>query len=267
MPGGRPAFPGYGTAVRSDGPWQRTRAWLFARRPDPFAIPGISAPGETALVELRKHRPRPSSAAPLEYEPVAEPTTGGSGSPWPPFLNRIRSLAILALIIVAGAFLLRTYVVETYYVPSASMEPTLHGCPNCNDDRVLVEKLSYLFHDPQPGDVVVFNRPDNGPWERNVPEKVLIKRIIGVGGDRIVIQHGHVFRDGRRLVEPYVNPACTLGTQAPQRVYLVPQNEVFVMGDNRCRSEDSRFNGPVPVSDLVGRAFLIVWPLSRVGSL
>jgi signal peptidase I len=157
-------------------------------------------------------------------------------------------------------------VVETYYVPSASMEPTLHGCPNCDDDRVLVEKLSYLFHAPQPGDVVVFDRPDTGSWARNVPEKVLIKRIIGVGGDRLVIKHGHVFRDGRLLVEPYVNPACD-GTQAPQRVYRVPPDEVFVMGDNRCRSDDSRFNGPVPVSDLVGRAFLVVWPLSRFHSL
>jgi signal peptidase I len=197
---------------------------------------------------------------------VAESTAGASSRLWPPFLGKIRSLAILALIVVAGVFLLRTYVVETYYVPSASMEPTLHGCPNCDDDRVLVEKLSYVFHDPQPGDVVVFNRPDTGPWAHNVPEKVLIKRIIGVGGDRIVIKHGRVFRDGRLLVEPYVNPACS-GTQAPQRVYRVPLDGVFVMGDNRCRSDDSRFNGPVPVSDLVGRAFLIVWPLSRFHSL
>jgi signal peptidase I len=254
--------------VPVDGSWRRARAWLFARRPEPVPLGEPTTPGAAPPIELRKHRPRPSSAAPLEYDSAdTSPRTGDSRFPWPPFVDRIRSLLILALIVVAGVFLLRTYVVETYYVPSASMEPTLHGCPHCNDDRVLVEKLSYLFHDPQAGDVVVFDRPDFGRWVRNVPERVLIKRIIGVGGDRIVVRHGQVFRDGRRLIEPYVNPACTEGTRAPRHVYRVPQGDVFVMGDNRCRSDDSRFNGPVPVSDLVGRAFLIVWPLSRVHTL
>lgn len=183
------------------------------------------------------------------------------------WLGRICSLAIIALIVVSCAVLMRTFVIETYYIPSGSMEPTLHGCPGCDDDRVVVEKVSYLFHDPQPGDVVVFNRPSSGPWARDVAESVLIKRVIGVGGDRIVIKHGHVFRDGRRLIESYVNAACRNGTQAPHRVYRVPLHEVFVMGDNRCSSEDSRFNGPVPVGDVVGRAFLIVWPFTRLHSL
>jgi signal peptidase I len=243
-------------------------AWLLARRPEVPAAPDRAPSAVGEPVELRKHRPRPSPTAPLSYEP-AEPDrpVARSRPPWPPLLRRIRSLAIVALIVVAGAFLVRTYVVETYYIPSESMEPTLHGCPNCNDDRVLVEKLSYLFHDPQPGDVVVFNRPDSGPWKHTVEDKVLIKRVIGVGGDRIVIKHGHVFRDGRRLIEPYVNPACRQGTTAPHHVYRVAPGELFLMGDNRCDSEDSRFNGPVPDGDIVGRAFVIVWPLSRVHSL
>ena len=92
--------------------------------------------------------------------------------------HAFRTLMVVAIAVVA-ALLLRTFVVEPYYVPSESMEPTLHGCTGCNDDHVLVEKLSYHFHDPQPGDIVVFNRPST--WK--VPDKVLIKRVIGVPGD------------------------------------------------------------------------------------
>lgn len=233
---------GYRTAVESGDQRHGLVSWLLARRPE-------RGPASDSAVDEADGPPTEDKA------PDHSPRSG---------LGWIRSWAIIVLIVVAGAFLLRTYVVETYYIPSASMEPTLHGCPTCQDDRVLVEKISYLFGDPERGDVVVFNRPTSGPWARDITEKVLIKRVIGVGGDRIVIRHGHVFRDGQRLAESYVNPACGQGTQAPRHVYRVPPNDVFVMGDNRCRSEDSRFNGPVPVSDVVGRAFLIVWPLGRV---
>ena len=165
--------------------------------------------------------------------------------------------------------LLRSYVVAPYYVPSQSMEPTLHGCPHCNDDHVLVEKLSYHFHAPQPGDIVVFNRPPN--W--HVSDKVLIKRVIGVAGDRITLLHGHVYRNGQRLDEPYVNPQCTQGTTTKRgstrlrRYPRVKPGELFVMGDNRCDSADSRFFGDVPTSDIIGRAFLIIWPLKRIHTL
>lgn len=239
----------YRTAVES-GARRGVRAWLLARRPERVLPSGSVVDEHPGAVDLSTRWSSMTGKSP--------------GSSW---LSRICSLAIIVLIVVACAVLVRTFVVETYYIPSGSMEPTLHGCPGCDDDRVVVEKLSYLFHDPQQGDVVVFDRPSSGPWARDVSESVLIKRVIGIGGDRIVIKHGHVFRDGRRLAEPYVNAACRNGTHAPHRVYRVPPDEVFVMGDNRCSSEDSRFNGSVPVSDVVGRAFLIVWPLTRLHSL
>jgi signal peptidase I len=181
--------------------------------------------------------------------------------------SALRLLVVVAVAVVA-ALLLRAYVVEPYYVPSQSMEPTLHGCPGCDNDHVLVEKLSYHFHDVQPGDIIVFNRPS--AW--HVPDKVLIKRVIGVAGDVLKLKGGQVFRNGEQLDEPYVNKDCKRGTtdQAGSiraTTYRVPKGGLFVMGDNRCDSEDSRFFGVVPRDKVIGRAFLIIWPFSRIHSL
>ena len=186
-------------------------------------------------------------------------------------LRTLRTLVIVIVVAIVGALLLRTYVVAPYYVPSASMEPTLHGCPGCNNDHVLVEKLTYRFHDVQAGDIVVFNRPDN--W--HVPDDVLIKRVIGVAGDEIEIKDGHVYRNGQVLSEPYVNQDCNPATTAlpgststkAKTFPRIPNGELFVMGDNRCDSEDSRVFGDVPTDKVIGRAFMIIWPLSRFHSL
>lgn len=182
--------------------------------------------------------------------------------------SALRLLVVVAVAVLA-ALLLRAYVVEPYYVPSESMEPTLHGCKGCNNDHVLVEKLSYHFHDVQPGDIVVFHRPST--WT-DVTEPVLIKRVIGVGGDSLVVKNGKVFRNGQELDEPYVNKACQRGTtnkneSTKPTTYRVPKGTLFVMGDNRCDSEDSRFLGAVPSDKVIGRAFLIIWPTKRIGSL
>jgi signal peptidase I len=189
--------------------------------------------------------------------------------PLPKSVRKLVRLTVVVAIAIAAALLLRSYVVEPYYVPSQSMEPTLHGCAGCDDDHVLVEKLSYLFHDPQPGDIVVFNRPST--WR--VPDKVLIKRVIGVPGDVIKLQNGKVYRDNVQLDEPYVNQKCRHGTvpkdgSERRKLYpKVPNGDVFVMGDNRCDSEDSRYFGVVPQSTIIGRAFVIIWPLHRIHSL
>src|ERR1700709_2667590 len=156
---------------------------------------------------------------------------------------------------------LRAYVVMPYYIPSASMEPTLHGCKGCDNDRVLVNKLAYHLHDVHRGDVVVFNRPKSG---QGISEKVLIKRVIGLPGETLTEHAGIVYVDGRRLHEPYVDKKCVQGTTFPQRTYTVPKDAVFVMGDNRCFSDDSRMQTAVPEDDIVGRAFLIIWPLGRI---
>jgi signal peptidase I len=168
---------------------------------------------------------------------------------------------------VVTAVLLRAYVVSPYYIPSASMEPTLHGCSGCNNDHVLVDKLSYRMHDVHRGDVVVFHRPDT--WQ--VPEKTLIKRVVGLPGDRLAVRDGKVYVNGLQLQESYLNADCPPMTSlsedpgSPVRTYgPVPPGDLYVMGDNRCDSADSRAFGPVPTSDVIGRAFVIIWPLGRI---
>ena len=163
-------------------------------------------------------------------------------------------IAVTALVV----FGLRTFVVASYYIPSASMETTLHGCPGCQPDMVLVDKLSYRFSGVARTDVIVFDRPPMAPPE----DKQLIKRVIGLPGDVVSGHGGHVFVNGKELVEPYVNPACH-GTAdfAPVRV---PPDRYFVMGDNRCDSFDSRMFGTVARSAVIGRAFAVIWPVHHL---
>ena len=176
--------------------------------------------------------------------------------------------AVVVLLAVAVAFGLRTYVVAPYYIPSQSMEPTLHGCtPHCNNDHVLVDKLSYHLHSVHRGDVVVFNRPTT--WSA-VADKVLIKRVIGLPGDVLTLIGNTVYVNGQQLQEPYINPSCagttTLGAEGTHvtQTEKVPPGDLFVMGDNRCNSSDSRTFGPIPKSTIIGRAFAIIWPLGRI---
>ena len=167
---------------------------------------------------------------------------------------------LLVLIAVAGALAvsLRTFVVEPFWIPSESMEQTLHGCTGCNDDRLLVDKLSYKLHGVHRGDVVVFHRPPGVP----AAEEVLIKRVIGLAGETVSGHDGKVWIGDRMLEESYVNGDCR-GTRdfAP---ITIPTGDVFVMGDNRCDSTDSRVFGPIKKSTIIGRAFLIIWPLGRI---
>ncbi|MGH8860215.1 MAG: signal peptidase I [Jatrophihabitantaceae bacterium] len=254
-----------------------------------------------------KHRPRPSLSAPFVYDrsasaasdtgatsdtgeaaatartdeaAVAAPKEKKSRRPsrLGGYLRRVRKLVIVLAVLVAAVLALRAYVVAPYYVPSASMEPTLHGCPGCNNDHVLVEKLSYDFHDPRRGDIVVFDNPGKR-WSNardgggNV-DKVLIKRVIGVPGDRIVIRRGRVFINGSAVDESYLNSKCrprTTGSsesrsERAREFDRVPKGDLFVMGDNRCNSEDSRAFGVVPIDKVIGKAVLIVWPFGRFGS-
>jgi signal peptidase I len=167
-------------------------------------------------------------------------------------------LAVFAVVIAALALGLRAFLVEPFFVPSASMEPTLHGCPSCNDDRVLVSRLSYKLHSVHRGDVVVFNKPPS----LQLNDTNLIKRVIGLPGETVSAHGGSVYVGDRRLSEPYVNPKC-VGT-ADFGPVTVPAGDAFMMGDNRCNSTDSRVFGPVAESKIVGRAFVIVWPLGRI---
>lgn len=168
---------------------------------------------------------------------------------------RLAVLLVLTLLAVIG---LRAFVIASYYIPSASMETTLHGCQGCQPDMVLVDKLSYRFSAIGRKDVVVFNRPPLAPPE----DKQLIKRVIGLPGDTVSGRDGHVFVNDQELNEPYVNPACHGTTDfAP---VTVPAGRYFMMGDNRCDSFDSRMFGTIARSAIVGRAFAVMWPVKHL---
>jgi signal peptidase I len=173
----------------------------------------------------------------------------------------------------------KTFLVAAFYIPSGSMESTLNI-----SDRVLVEKVSYRFGDVKRGDVVVFVHDEPGlePAAPSNPvtgffsglgqaigvvppsDRDFIKRVVGIPGDQITCQGGQLVRNGQRVSEPYLDPGTT--TDGCRRTRVGP-GELFVMGDNRTNSQDSRSFGVVQESDVVGRAFVRIWPLNHVGWL
>ena len=194
----------------------------------------------------------PPRTAPDAERPAVEPVHDTE----PHKRNSVRSAVEWVVIVVAAllaALLIKTFLLQAFYIPSDSMNPTL-----VQRDRVLVNKLSYHFHDVHRGDIVVFKRP---PGENDPKIKDLIKRVIGLPGDSIEAHDGHVFVDGRRLNEPYLPAGIQIKPLARQ---VVPGNSIFVMGDNRPSSKDSTVFGPISKNLVVGRAFLRVWPLSAI---
>ena len=201
------------------------------------------------------------------------------------------------VIAILGSMLIRAVLLQAFYIPSGSMEPTLHGCPGCFGDRVLVNKLTGRLGGVQRGDVVVFHDP--GGWlghgfSTSAPharvnntlvsdilaftglapsnsQSDLVKRVIGVGGDTVEGRGGNVYVNGVRLVEPYIFPGDSPTALAFK--VIVPVDNLWVMGDHRSDSDDSRYQrqqpgkGFVPVKDVVGRAFVIIWPLGRIDTL
>ncbi|WP_163760048.1 signal peptidase I [Mycobacterium botniense] len=227
-----------------------------------------------------------------------------------------RETVLLASIAVLLYYLMLTFVARPYLIPSESMEPTLHGCSGCVGDRIMVDKLSYRFSSPRPGDVIVFKGPPAWNagyksirshntvlrWLQNalsfvgfVPpdENDLVKRVIAVGGQTVQCRNNTGLTvDGKPVKEPYLDPATLM---ADPSVYpclgsefgpvTVPPGRLWVMGDNRTHSADSRahctsipadalkgllctgdpMSGTVPVANVIGKARFIVWPPSRWG--
>lgn len=166
---------------------------------------------------------------------------------------------LLELVVMVGlAFLLatgiRTFVVQPYVVPTGSMIPTIEL-----QDRVIANKFIYRFETPQPGDIVVLDDPTG-----TVP--TLIKRVIAVGGQTVDLQDGRVVVDGVALDEPYTHglPSEPMTQSMP---YSVPEGAVWLMGDNRTNSADSRVFGAVPLSEVEGKAIFRYWPIGRIGVL
>jgi signal peptidase I len=173
-----------------------------------------------------------------------------------------RNLVEWVVVIIGAvlvAILIKTFVVQAFRIPSESMTPTLEV-----GDRVMVNKLSYDAHDLNRGDVVVFHRPPGLPSGPNDPQD-LIKRVIGLPGDTVVAKDGSMYVNGKRLEEPYLpDTAKTYNLDDPVEI---PEGQVWVMGDNRTNSEDSRVFGPIDSDTIVGRAFMIMWPPGRIGAL
>src|SRR3546814_175388 len=148
--------------------------------------------------------------------------------------------------------------IQAFYIPSESMEPTLDV-----GDRVLVNKLSYDLHDINRGDIVVFELPEDQVGPDGI--KDLIKRVIGLPGEVIETRDGVVYIDDRRLEEPYLPEGGPTGPPIPRQT--IPEGYVYVLGDNRDNSADSRARGPIPIDTVVGRAFILVWPPAKMGAL
>ncbi len=169
----------------------------------------------------------------------------------------------VVLVAVVVAFLLRTFVVATYSIPSGSMEPTLKI-----GDRIVVNKLSYDLHGVDRSNIVVFSTP---PTENcaGPPVSDLVKRVIGLPGEIISLHDGHVLINGRILPEPYLPPSARDDTYpgpgsvaySLHHAFRIPADDVYVMGDNRAESCDSRYWGPIAKSTIVGKVDIRIWPL------
>ena len=191
-----------------------------------------------------------------------------------PFIVELPFLIVIALTL---AVVIKTFIVQPFYIPSGSMIPTIEI-----NDRVLVSKLAYRFGTPQRGQIVVFLSP-YAPHDvqeslvqkvgRNVAEALgiktaaaddFIKRIVGLPGETVSIRNNTVYIDGKPLAEPYLPPGTKMADMAP---VTIPAGDVWVMGDNRAHSSDSRVFGPIREKDIIGEAIFRIWPLDRLGRL
>ena len=193
---------------------------------------------------------------------IDEQTTKKRGSFW-------RELPILLGVAVVVAILVRAFVLQTFYIPSESMENTL-----LINDRVLVNKLVYDFRDPHRGEIVVFEAPRS--WRGNPAEEDFIKRVIGTPGDRVVCcdSQRRLIINGHALDEPYLYSDGDVADVASEEDFdvTVPAGRLWVMGDHRSHSGDSREQyrtthdvvaSTIPIGAVVGRAFVLFWPFSR----
>jgi signal peptidase I len=240
-----------------------------------------------------------SSATPAQngpagggFDDIGSPSGGGDevGESWTPVEpakadrkrggggSFLKELPVLLLIAFVLAFLLRTFVVQVFYIPSSSMEPTLQI-----NDRMVVEKVTYRFREPRRGEIAVFEGDELGapPEGQGTVQRAVrgvgqfigivpasardfVKRVVGLPGDEILIEGGQVFVNGEPLDEPYV----VYDDQSDFGPVTVPEDRLFFLGDNRPNSSDSRRGlGFVAADHLVGRAGVIIWPLDHAGLL
>ena len=195
------------------------------------------------------------------------PQEGEAQAGRPSVSKVVRDWLVVIAVALGAAMLVRMYVLQQFYISGPSMETTMY-----TDDRVLVNKLSYRLHDIRRGDVVVFDRVTmNG---NTVAHDDLIKRVVALSGEAIEIKNCDVYITDTKLAEDYLpendvsnpDPAARCRVVSMRRI-TVPEGHVFVMGDNRPESFDSRSFGSIPESLVIGRAFAVVWPLGSIRGL
>ncbi|MEB3289741.1 MAG: signal peptidase I [Leptolyngbya sp.] len=190
----------------------------------------------------------------------SQPSDAKSSSmaPPPPRPDSLWSNVRVLLIALVVALVVRVAIAEPRYIPSNSMDPTLHI-----GDRLLVDKISYRWQLPHRGDIVVFNPPEQLVKLGYTRDQAFIKRIIGEPGDTIQVQGGRVILNGQSLPEAYIAEA----PQYEMPAVSIPPGYVFVLGDNRNDSNDSHVWGPLPQQNLIGKARLRFWPFDRLGRI
>ena len=186
------------------------------------------------------------------------PQAAGAATPERPtaasLLREVAEVAVLAVILYVGI----SFAVQAVHVEGLSMFATLD-----NDDYLIANKIDYRLHAPQRGDIIILRPPTNNSTD-------FIKRVIALPGEKLLIRSGVVYIDGRRLHEPYLPEAWTQSTDWPCGGCdgkMMGPNEFFVMGDNRNRSQDSRFFGPITRDRIDGKAWFRIWPLDHFGNI
>jgi len=188
-------------------------------------------------------------------EDLNNPAAEESPPPPPPgtglrLLRGLREVLETVLPALLIALLINVFLGQATRVEGQSMEPNLH-----TDQRLVVEKVSYRLHGPQRFDIIVLKLPQQG-------DELLIKRVVGLPGETVEIRDGRVYINGEQLAEPFITDNTRPGRSEK---IIVPPLHVFVMGDNRNHSNDSRSFGPVPIENVVGRAWLSYWPPEEMG--
>ena len=186
--------------------------------------------------------------------------------PWRSVLDWVLTIAIAIGVVLA----IKAWVVNPYRIPSSSMEPTLHcakpadGCRASLSDRVLANRFIYHFKDPERGDVIVFKTPPEAEKCQfgTGGGSTFVKRIVGLPGEKIRGQNGFVYIDGKKLDEPYLDGVRDRRDFPEQQI---PDDDYFMMGDNRGQSCDSRDWGTVPRANIIGEVFAVYWPPKRIG--
>jgi signal peptidase I len=193
-------------------------------------------------------------AAPQQPAIAAHPTRTSTGSS---FLRELAEVVLLAVILYIGI----SFAVQTVHVEGLSMFATLD-----DNDYLIANKIDYRLHAPQRGDIIILRPPNNNSTD-------FIKRVIALPGERLLIRDGVVYIDGHRLIEPYLPEAWVVFNNWPQpstgnsNGTVIPPNQYFVMGDNRNKSQDSRYFGPIGRDRIDGRAWFRIWPVNHFGDI